>query len=329
MRAEALERGISAATVDAAFRGLQPLPVVIQRDRSQAEFTLTLDAYLKRRITPALVRDTRAALAKHETLLRRVSDRYGVPPTVIVSIWAMESNLGRFSGVRPIVAALATLAWEGRREAFFRNQLLDALTIVDEGHITLGELRGSWAGAMGQVQFMPSSYLKYAQDFDGDGRKDIWRSLPDVFASIAFYLQSHGWTPGRLWGREVQVPASQADAVRTAAETRVQGCFAERQLSQPMPLDRWRELGVRLPGGSVLPHVEIDASLLFTGERAFLLYANYETLLRYNCAHAYALGVGLLSDRVAAAPAPKVAPARKRAAPRKKTAAPAKTRTPG
>jgi membrane-bound lytic murein transglycosylase B len=327
MRADALAHGISPATVNAAFRGLAPLPVVIQRDRAQAEFKETLDTYLQRRITPALVRDTRAALEKHRVLLGRVSDAYGVPPPIIVSIWALESSLGRFSGVRPVIAALATLAWEGRRATFFRNQLLDALTIVDQGHIELTELKGSWAGAMGQVQFMPSSFLKFAQDFDGDGRKDIWRSLPDVFASIAFYLQSHGWTPGRHWGREVQVPAVQADAVRAVAVTRTQGCFAERQMSQPLPLQRWRELGVQLPGGGALPQVEIDGSLLFTGRRAFLLYGNYETLLRYNCAHAYALAVATLSDRVVAAPAaaapkpkpkPKQPPARKPAAPKQK-----------
>jgi membrane-bound lytic murein transglycosylase B len=326
MRADALAHGISPATVNAAFRGLEPLPVVIQRDRAQAEFKETLDTYLQRRITPALVRDTRAALEKHRVLLGRVSDAYGVPPPIIVSIWALESSLGRFSGVRPVIAALATLAWEGRRAAFFRTQLLDALTIVDQGHIELAQLRGSWAGAMGQVQFMPSSFLKFAQDFDGDGRKDIWRSLPDVFASIAFYLQSHGWTPGRHWGREVQVPAAQAGAVRAAAVLRTQGCFAERQMSQPLALDRWRELGVRLAGGGALPQVDVDASLLVAGRRAFLLYGNYETLLRYNCAHAYALGVATLSDRVVAAPAPapKTSQPAKKPAPKKKPAAPPK-----
>jgi membrane-bound lytic murein transglycosylase B len=305
MRADALAHGISPATVNAAFRGLEPLPVVIQRDRAQAEFKETLDTYLQRRITPALVRDTRAALEKHRVLLGRVSDAYGVPPPIIVSIWALESSLGRFSGVRPVIAALATLAWEGRRATFFRNQLLDALTIVDQGHIELTELKGSWAGAMGQVQFMPSSFLKFAQDFDGDGRKDIWRSLPDVFASIAFYLQSHGWTPGRHWGREVQVPAAQAGAVRAAAVTRTQGCFAERQMSQPLAaraLARARGAAARV--AARCRRWTIDASLLFTGRRAFLLYGNYETLLRYNCAHAYALGVATLSDRVVAAPAP-------------------------
>src|SRR5690606_31815487 len=142
---------------------------------------------------PGTVRTARRMMARHRTLLRKVSARYGVDPRILVAIWGLESSFGRFTGTRPTIPVLATLAWDGRRGEFFRNQLFDALTILDRGDIELGRLKGSWAGAMGQVQFMPSSYLAWAEDFDGDGRKDIWTSLPDIFASIANYLKGHGW----------------------------------------------------------------------------------------------------------------------------------------
>jgi membrane-bound lytic murein transglycosylase B len=298
LRVEALARGISSATLDTALASVEPLPVVVQRDRAQAEFTLTLDAYLRRRLTPALVRDTRRAYARHRTLLGRVSAEYGVPPHVIAAIWAIESNLGRFSGVRPTVQSLATLAWDGRRAAFFREELFAALTILDRGDIGQERLKGSWAGAMGQPQFMPSSYLKYAQDFDEDGRRDIWRSLPDVFASIAFYLKEQGWEEGVTWGREVNVPRQAANAVAEAAPTRVEGCRAAREMSEPLPLERWRELGVRSVKGAVLPRADVIGSLVEAGDRRFLVYRNYEALLGYNCAHAYALSVALLAERI-------------------------------
>ena len=296
LRAEALARGISARTLDSALAGLEPLPVVLQRDRQQAEFSFTLDAYIDRRLTRLMVRDTRRAYARHRTLLRRVGRRYGVSPTIIASIWALESNLGRFSGVRPTIATLATLAWDGRR-TLFRSELLDALTILDRGDIELAALKGSWAGAMGQPQFLPSSYLRYAQDFDGDGRKDIWRSHGDVFASIAAYLKENGWTTGRTWGREVVLP-SDMTAITAAAPLRTEGCRALRGMTVSLPLARWRELAVRLARGRPLPRADMDASLVRGESRNFLVYGNYETLLTYNCAHAYALSVGLLSDRL-------------------------------
>ncbi len=299
VRGEALARGIKASTVDAAFTELEPLPVVVERDRTQAEFKLDLDAYIKRRLTPHLMRDTRRQLAQHHDLLAKIADQYGVPATTIVAVWALESNLGRFTGVRPTVAALATLAWDGRRP-FFRSELLDALTIIDRGDIEPEHLRGSWAGAMGQVQFMPSSYLKYAQDFDGDGRKDIWTSSPDVFASIANYLKENGWTSGQPWGREATVTAAAQDAVMLGAPLRTEGCRAERDMTVPLSLSQWQDLGVRGLHGRALPKAELNASLVTAGTRRFLVYPNYGAILRYNCANAYALTVGVLADRLAA-----------------------------
>lgn len=296
LRAEALARGIRPETVAGALDGLEPVERVIERDRTQAEFTLSLDAYLKRRLTPAMVRTARRQATRHKTLLRRVGKAYDVDPRVLVAIWGLESNFGRFSGVRPTVPVLATLAWDGRRGDFFRRQLFDALTIVDRGDIELGKLRGSWAGALGQVQFMPSSYLAWAVDFDKDGRRDVWTSLPDVFGSIANYLAEHGWSPGR-WGYRVRTPEA-ARARVSAVPLRDAGCRATRTLSQPRTLKDWRTLGVRLASGNPVPSSAREASLLEIEDRAYLVTANYEALLAYNCAHSYALSVALLADRV-------------------------------
>jgi membrane-bound lytic murein transglycosylase B len=315
VREEAIAGGIKAATVDSAFANLEPLPIVVERDRTQAEFTLSLDQYLERRLTTKLVRDTVRAAATHKALLGKISAHYDVPGPVVVSVWALESNLGRFSGVRPTIATLATLAWEGRRASFFRSQLLDALRILDRGDVEASRLKGSWAGAMGQVQFMPSSYLQYAQDFDGDGKRDIWTSQADVFASIANYLREHGWTNTHGWGREVRVPTDRS-ALEAAAPQRTEGCRAEQELSTPLPLDRWRALGVKSASGGPLPKADVEASLLVTGDRAFLLYPDYGALLQYNCAHAYALSVSLLSDRVRSGKGSSAA-ARTKAAPAK------------
>jgi membrane-bound lytic murein transglycosylase B len=298
VRADALARGIKPATVEQAFQNLQPLPVVVERDRTQAEFALTLDAYLKRRLSKALVRDTRKAFAKQKRLLTKVAAKYGVQREVLAAVWSIESNLGRFSGVRPTIQALATLAWDGRRATFFRGELIDALAILDRGDIELARLKGSWAGALGQPQFMPSTYLRFAQDFDGDGRKDIWRSMPDVFASIANFLKENGWKPDEPWGREVRVPTTDASAITVAAPLRLQGCRAFREMSEPLPVPRWSELGVRTVTGTRLPAADRIASLVTAGSRSFLVYRNYEALLAYNCAHAYALSVGLLGDRL-------------------------------
>jgi len=300
MRAEAIERGVRPATVDAAFASLAPLDVVVERDRTQAEFTLSLDKYLERRLAPRTVRRAVEMRAANRAIVDRAAAAYGVEAHVIVAVWGLESNFGRFSGVRPTIAALATLAWDGRRGSLFRDELVAALKILDSGDIPLDRMKGSWAGAMGQAQFMPSSYLRHAVDFDGDGRRDIWRSLPDVFASIANYLAQQGWTRGQRWGREVVVSAAAAARVAQKAAPRETGCRAVREMTVPLPLSQWQALGVTLPGGEALPTAAFEASLVTAGTRHFLTYGNYDALLAYNCAHSYALSVGLLADRIAA-----------------------------
>lgn len=297
-REQALAKGISVATVDAAFTGLAPLEVVVERDRTQAETVLTIDQYIDRRLTRQFVRTARQQVAAHRQLLTEISKHYGPPPALMVAVWGMESNFGRFTGTRPVVQALATLAWDGRRGVFFTAELMNALEIVDKGFIDLAVMKGSWAGAMGQTQFMPSSYLAHAQDFDGDGRRDIWTALPDVFASIANYMKAYGWTARQAWGREVKVPAGGADRLVEKVGLRQSGCRASRELTVAVPLKQWQQLGVRTVTGAALPAVDRAASLLRAGKKHYLVYANYDALLGYNCAHAYALAVGLLSDRI-------------------------------
>jgi membrane-bound lytic murein transglycosylase B len=297
VRAEAAARGIRADILDQTLTGIEPVSQILERDRTQAEFTFTLDSYLKRRLTPATVRTAREMYKRHRALLQRIGTRYGIDPRLLVSVWGLESNFGRFAGVRPTVPTLATLAYDLRRGPMFRSELFSALEILNRGDIEPERLKGSWAGALGQPQFMPSSYLRYAQDFDGDGRRDIWSSSPDVFASVAYYLQQHGWTRGRTWGREVIVPQV-ARAAIDGLPKRGEGCRARRDMSIRQPLNTWRKLGLRTATRQPLPSAPIDASLIRDDSRAFLVYANYEALLDYNCAHTYALSVALLADRL-------------------------------
>ena len=298
VREEALARGISPTTVAAALADVQPVAQILDRDRTQAEFKETLDQYVARRAGAPAIRIGRRMHVRHAALLERVATRYGVPPHVILAVWGLESNFGRFSGVRPLMPALATLAYDPRRSALFRAQLFDALAILDAGHIDLPRLKGSWAGAMGQPQFLPSSYLQYAVDFDGDGRRNIWTSQGDVFASIANYLSTNGWVTGQTWGRRVQVPTDAA-ALAPLAVPRTTGCRASKELSQPQPLAAWQAAGVRTVEGAALPRVDIAASLWRTDSGTFLVYKNFEVLLTYNCANAYAMAVAHLADRIA------------------------------
>lgn len=300
IRQEARTRGISEPTIDSALSGIdEPLPVVLERDRAQAETVLSLEKYLSRHLTAKVIRRGREAYEQYRELLGTVSAAYGVPAPTIVAIWGVESNFGRFSGVRPTIAALATLAWDPRRSAFFRGELFDALTILDRGDIDLAHLQGSWAGAMGQVQFMPSSYLQYAEDFDHDGRRDIWSSPADVFASIANYLKAHGWKEGVPWGREVRLSAEARKQVARDVDRRNGGCVATRDMTVALAMADWKKMGVRGPSGGALPSKGPESALVSGSSRHFLVTSNYDALLDYNCAHSYALSVALLADRIA------------------------------
>ena len=299
VRADALHRGIRSEIVDQALATVEePEPSVIERDRTQAETVLSLERYVARQLRPTVIRTAQEMYTRHRTVLTEVSDRYGVSPRIIVGIWGLESNFGKFSGVRPTIGALATLAWDPRRSAFFRAELLNAMEILDRGDIDVSRMRGSWAGAMGQPQFMPSSYLKWAEDFDEDGRSDIWSSAPDVFASIANYMRAHGWKAGQAWGREVMISRADAKAIANGVERRSGSCVARRDMTVALPMARWQELGVRLTNGAALPKTELTASLVSGSSRHFLVYDNYNALLEYNCSNTYAIAVALLSDRI-------------------------------
>jgi len=307
VRAEALTRGISEATLDRALTGLEPLEIVIQRDRSQAELVKTLDEYLKERLTRQTIVKAQQERAAHATLLKEISEKYGVPQGILIAVWGIESNFGRFSGVRPTIATLATLAYDPRRSTMFRAELFDALKILDSGDVEPAAMRGSWAGALGQPQFMPSSFLLYAQDYDGDGKRDIWRSQPDVFASIANYMTAHGWQKGQTWGREVKVPASLFERLPEDAPMQTTGCLARRQMTVPLALSAWKKLGVRTVTGAALPAADVEASLISGDRRHFLVYPNYQAILEYNCVNAYGLSVALLGDRAMQPPPAKAA----------------------
>ena len=299
VKAEALERGLSEATVDAALATIDaPEPEVVERDRAQPERTRTLEDYVAGWLTTRTVTSARTMLGRHRPVLDEVSATYGIPVPFLVAVWGLESNFGRVTGTYPTVQALATLAYDPRRSRLFRAELLDALAILDQGHVTLDDMKGSWAGAMGQPQFMPSSYLRHAVDFDGDGRADIWRSEADVFASMASYLDAAGWATGERWGREVRISREALDQIAREVPMRRNGCGALRQLSVARPLGEWSRLGVRLAGGAPLPTSTMTASLLSGERRRFLVYRNYLALLDYNCSNAYATSVGLLSDRL-------------------------------
>jgi membrane-bound lytic murein transglycosylase B len=299
VRAEALKRGIGEATLDRALTGLQPEQVIIARDRAQPELVQSLDEYLERRLSARTIASARDMAAKHARLLRQVDEKYGVQAPLMIAIWGLESNFGAFTGSYPTISALATLAYDGRR-ALFRSELFAALAIVEQKKIAPADLKGSWAGAMGQPQFMPSSFLKHAVDFDGDQDIDIWTSMADVFGSMANYLQAAGWREGERWGREVRITRDVMAKIDRSVGMRLGGCRAVRELTTARSLDTWRELGVTLTTGKALPKADMNASLVRGQKRHFLVYRNYEAILGYNCSNSYAVSVGMLSDRIGA-----------------------------
>ncbi|MEE8444732.1 MAG: lytic murein transglycosylase [Alphaproteobacteria bacterium] len=299
VRKEALERGIKPNIVRTALAGIKPVRRIIKHDRNQAEFKLTLDIYQKRVVTPRNIKRGQKMARRHADLLKAVAEKYGVQPRFILAIWGIETRFGAVTANMPLIPAVATLAFDRRRSKYFRAQLFAALTMLDRGFIELKNLKGSWAGAMGQPQFMPSSYVAYAQDFDGDGRRDIWNNTGDVLASIANYLARHGWRDGLTWGRAVTLPAGLAARLGPPGRRASSGCRA--RTSQSKKLADWQVLGVRRADGADLPTRDLDAVLVLPSGAsgpAFLVYRNYAAIMGYNCAHLYALTVGVLSDRI-------------------------------
>ncbi|WP_404296178.1 lytic murein transglycosylase [Halomonas sp.] len=286
-RREARREGISEATLAGALDGVRYLPGVIELDRSQPEFVRPIWQYLDSAVSTQRVTQGRDKLAEHRDTARRMQDRYGVPAEVIVAIWGIESNYGGNFGSFSTLESLATLAYDGRRRDFARGELLAALRIIETGDIAPQRMIGSWAGAMGHTQFIPSSFEAYAVDGDGDGRRDIWGSIPDVMASTANYLARANWRAGEPWGVEVAVP----DGFD----------YAQAELATRRSAREWAELGVRPIGGGSLPAFDAASVIVPAGARgpSFLVGPNYRSILRYNNATSYALAVGTLANEIA------------------------------
>lgn len=287
LQREAAEKGIGQATIDSALVGLKPIPRVIELDRRQPEFTLTFQQYMDRVVPQSRVEKGKQRLNENRALLERVSKKYGVQARFIVAFWGIETDFGRVTGGFPVIAALATLAHDGRRSSYFRKELMYALEIVDRGHIGAKEMMGSWAGAMGQAQFMPSSFKSFAVDGDGDGRIDLWTNKADVFASAANYLARSGWKSDETWGRPVKLPEG-FDTTAVGAKVR-------------KPITAWHAMGVRRLDGGDLPKRDLKAAIVLgdgkTGP-AFLVYDNYHTILKWNRSIFFAVAVGSLADRI-------------------------------
>ena len=286
LRAEAFSLGISEETLLAIDDLEAPLDRVLELDDAQPEFIQTFTRYLSLRITPLQINRGQALLRQYAVLLEEVRQSYGVQPHYLVSFWAIESNYGRATGGFSVLQALATLALEPRRAEFFRTELVPALKIIDDGHIAVDNMSGSWAGAMGQLQFLPSVFARYGIDGDNDGKIDIWNSLPDIFHSAANFLSQSGWRGDERWGREVLLP-SNFDFSLTGPRTR-------------KPLQEWNELGIIQMNGSPIPVANMQASVILpagAGGPAFLTYANFRATMVYNPSTFYALTVGHLADR--------------------------------
>lgn len=287
-KAEAIKNGISSSLLNQAFDGVAPIPRIIALDRKQPESRMTFGEYRKKIVSRLRIQRGREMMAQHRDLLNTIGEQYGVQPRFIVALWGIETFYGKNSGSYRMIDALATLAFDGRRSQYFRTELLNALKILQDGHTTLERMKSSWAGAMGQCQFMPSSFLQLAVDHDGDGRKDIWNTPADVFASAANYLSQSGWKGKQIWGRRAHLPEG----------------FNIQQASLKIskPLYDWQSLGVRKSDGSDLPIVSMKASLVLpdgTGGPAYLIYNNYRVIMKWNRSTYFATSVGLLADALA------------------------------
>jgi membrane-bound lytic murein transglycosylase B len=294
LRTEAHESGISEATITASLAGVEPVGRILELDRSQPGAPAEFCEYLEKRLTDTRIERGRRMLEEHRAVLRAVGQEYGVAPRFVIALWGLETNFGDYVGDYRVIDALATLAYDERRGAMFRRQLLAALRIVDQGHQQPTSMKGSWAGAMGQVQFMPSTYRAYAVDHDGDGRKDIWSSVPDALASAANYLSNAGWRRGETWGRRVEIPS---------------GLQFDGRTSDPQSLAEWSRLGVRSYGGLDLPSAKMRGSIVLPVSKprpAFLVYRNYRAILAWNRSTFFGISVGTLADRVVGRTSPRL-----------------------
>jgi membrane-bound lytic murein transglycosylase B len=286
VRKEALEQGISPRVFDAAFADVhEPSRQVKGLAHSQPEHRLTYSKYLNSRVDAYRIAIGRKQYKKYQAIADEIGEHFGVDPCFIMSFWGMETSYGSYMGNFPVIKSLATLAYDSNRPAFFRKELFLALHILNDGHVTLDRFKGEWAGASGQPQFLPSSWVKYAVDYDGDGHKDIWDSKPDVFASIANYMKLNGWRAGEPWAVYVKLPAHFDMSLEGKAIVK--------------PVSEWNALGVRTEQGKALPYPDLQASIVQpNGGPVFLAYPNYKMILRYNNSIYYAGAIGYLADKI-------------------------------
>lgn len=301
IKQEALAKGFEQALIDTSFANVVFHQRAVKADRNQPETVETLDTYLPKRLPDWKIKRARAKYKEHETLLIKVAEEYGVQPRFIVALWGLETNFGKIMGNYNVVSALSTMAYEGRREAFFKKELWAALNILKAGHISIDNMKGSWAGAMGQNQFMPTSFVAYAVDGDGDGKKDIWTNQADVFASMANYLKKEGWSDEITWGRQVTLPSDFDTSLAIPNNTGGRKNWLKAWAKTEKTLAQWQALGVRRTDGTNLPNVDIKAALVFPDGkkgRAYLAYDNYKSLMQWNLSYYFVSSVGHLSDHI-------------------------------
>ena len=301
LKKEAIEKGYDQALIEQAFATAKFKKKVISADKNQPEVKETLETYLPKRVPQWKIDRARKLYKENQDVLEKVAKEYGVQARFIVALWGLESNFGKIQGGHSVIASLVTLAFDGRRETMYKNQLWAALDILREGHITLDKFKGSWAGAMGQTQFMPTSFNAYAVDYNGDGRKDIWTTEEDAFASIANYLKQAGWNDDLTWGRQVKLPEGfdNSNILKRGTKTRSQ--WLEYWKDSERSLADWQALGVRKMDGSDLPNVDITAAMVMPDDvngRMYLAYDNYKALMHWNRSYYFATSVGYLSDRI-------------------------------
>ena len=288
----ALKQGITQQTLDLSFKNIEPNKRVIELDQRQPEFTITLDEYLNNTTPKFRVNKGKKLYVQHKDLLERVSDQYGVQPRFLLALWGIETSFGRYTGSFNVIRSLVTLSYDQRRRDYFTGELINALKIIDQGHTSPESMDGSWAGAMGQCQFMPTSFVNYAVDFDNDGKKDIWDTIPDVLASAANYLSSTGWDNNQTWGREVTVINDIDESLITVSARKVE---VSKKLSY------WSKSGVRNLDGTALPDMNINSYLVYPegkDGRKFIVYENFKTILDWNRSLFFGLAVGRLSDLI-------------------------------
>jgi len=301
IKAEALKKGYSPEIINSSFENVKFHKRVVRADKRQPENIETLDTYLPKRVPNWKISRARKLYKEHKALLTKVGEQYGVQPRFIVALWGLETNFGKIMGSYDVISALSTMAYEGRRETFFKKQLWAALTILEEGHITIDNMKGSWAGAMGQNQFMPTSFLSYAVDGDGDGKKDIWGNHADVFSSMANYLKREGWSDELTWGRQVKLPENFDTSLAIPKNTGSRKNWLKAWSKTEKTLAQWQALGVRRFDGTNLPNVDLKAALVFPDDekgRAYLAYNNYKSLMHWNLSYYFVSSVGHLSDRI-------------------------------